>query len=158
MERANQAMALGGPLAGPRIGRRLRSVAACHMCELGYGPESKSFIPRTRVEQGRDLSPLRAFLLESRPHWIATVCGRCSGNGSPVRCRPHLLEDLREDPQLALDAHHSLINTVHQRVQRYSASFRWELQGSDTAEDRSGLVSAAGWCGGWKLLLECAGE
>lgn len=158
MERATHAIALGGPLAGPRVARRLRSVAACHMCQLGYGADSQSFIPWTRVEQGRDLSWLRAFLVESRPHWISTVCGRCSRNGSPVRCRLHLLDDLRDDPLLALDAHRGLVDTIYRRVRRYSASFQWELQGSDTAEDRSGLASAAGWCGGWDLLLQCADE
>lgn len=113
-----EALALCGPLARARLARRLRSRAACRMCELGYGPHSASFIARDRVEQGRNLSPLRAFLSQSRAHWMSTVCGRCSRSAAKVCCRLHLLEALRSDPSLDLDPHRSLVDSIYRRVRR----------------------------------------
>lgn len=118
MERAAQALALCGPLARARLARRLRSRAGCRMCELGYGPHSASFIARDRVEQGRNLSPLRAFLSQSRAHWMSTVCGRCSRSAAKVCCRLHLLEALRSDPSLDLDPHRSLVDSIYRRVRQ----------------------------------------
>jgi len=38
-------------------------------------------------------------------------------------------------------------------VTRFGRSFRWELRGTDTGEDRAALISAVGWCSGWRPLL-----
>jgi len=153
MERARRAFDVAGPLAGARLARRLRARARCTMCEQGYGPHSQSFIAPGRVDKGRDLSQIRAFLSASRRYWRETVCGRCAASGAQTRCRVHLLEELRSDPSLDLEPHRALIDSISRHLQRYSASFQWELRGTDTAQDRAALVSAAGWCSGWGALL-----
>jgi len=155
MARAARAFELAGPFAGERLARRLRSRGPCLMCELGFGPDSESFISRERVEAGRDLSHIRALLTRLERHWRGTVCGRCAGSRAQPRCRVHLIEELGNDPFLDLEPHRSLVYSILEHVERYDASFRWEMQGSDTAEDRASLVSAAGWCSGWGALLSC---
>jgi len=32
-------------------------------------------------------------------------------------------------------------------------SFRWENRGTETVEDMAALISAVGWCSGWKPLF-----
>jgi hypothetical protein len=158
MERALRAFELAGPLAAARLARRLRARARCQMCELGYGPASQGFISAERVQQGRDLSHLMSFLLECRSFWRESVCGRCASDDTKARCRTHLLEDLRSDPSLDLGPHRALVKRISRHMQRYDASFRWDLCGTDTSEERAALVSAAGWCGGWQALLSCIDE
>jgi hypothetical protein len=155
MERAALALDAGGPLAGARLRRRLRAHAGCLMCEAGYGPESKGFISAERLAAGRDLSRIREFLEHSEQYWRAAVCGRCAANGAGTRCRIHLLEDLRGKPELSLAKHRALVEDILAHVRRYSLSFRWEAQGTETEEDRAALVNAVGWCGGWDHLLAC---
>jgi len=153
MARAARAFGVAGPLPGARLARRLRSRGACLMCELGFGPDSRSFISQERVEAGRDLSQIRAILVTLERHWRATVCGRCAGSRAQPRCRVHLVEELRNDPLLDLEPQRALVCSILGHVERYDASFRLEMQGTDSPEDRAALVSAAGWCGGWSALL-----
>lgn len=153
MERAARAFELAGPLPGARLARRLRARARCQMCEFGYGPDSESHISPERVAVGRDITLLSGFLAEAEHHWRATVCGRCAGGNAQVRCRVHLLEDLRSDPSLSLEPHRALVRRIFSHLSRYSASFQWELRGTDTTEERAALVSAIGWCSGWGALL-----
>lgn len=155
MERAARALAAAGPLAGARVARRLRARVGCLMCESGYGPQSEGFISAERLAAGRDLSQIREFLESSERYWRRAVCGRCSASAVEARCRVHLLEDLRRDPDLSLATHRALVENILGHVQRYSRSFGWDAQGTDTEEDRAALVSAVGWCGGWRHLLAC---
>ncbi|OGG49419.1 MAG: hypothetical protein A3F84_23680 [Candidatus Handelsmanbacteria bacterium RIFCSPLOWO2_12_FULL_64_10] len=158
MKRAAHALDAAGPMAGARAVRRLRSRAVCLMCELRYGPDSQGFISAERLAAGRDPSSVRDFLGRSERYWRVAVCGRCAVTGAAARCRLHLLGDLRSDPQVPFAPHRVLVEKILARVRRYSHSFCWEARGTDTEEDRAALVSAVGWCGGWRALLGCVGE
>ncbi len=154
MDRAVRAFEMAGPLAGPRLARRLRVRGPCLMCELQLGPNSAGgFISDERVAEGRDLSRFRSFMAESERHWRPTVCGRCACIAAAARCRIHLLEDLERNPATGLAQHRALVARIAAHVKRYSVSLRWERRGTDSAEDRAALVGAVGWCGGWNTLL-----
>jgi hypothetical protein len=49
-----------------------------------------------------------------------------------------------------------LVQRIADHIQRYRESFRWEKRGTETVEDRAALISAAGWCSGWRSLLALA--
>jgi hypothetical protein len=136
-----------------RLARRLRSHGPCHMCELGLGPAAEGYITDERLRAGRNAAPLHAFMVETRPFWQSTVCGRCAGSGAAARCRIHLTAELAQSASLEFDRHLLLVQRLTHRIKRYEQSFRWEYRGTDTVEDRGALISAAGWCGGWQGLL-----
>lgn len=54
----------------------------------------------------------------------------------------------------SLAAHRVRVARVAAHAARCSDSFRWERRGTDTAEDRVALVSAAGRCGGRSAPLD----
>ncbi len=84
------------------------------------------------------------------------ICGKCLGNASVLRCRPHLVSETghtRGDYQANLE----LVSEILERVTRYWRSFRWEFRGTETHMDLAGLLAAVGWCSGWRPLLELAG-
>jgi hypothetical protein len=153
MAQASRAFAVTEPFAEARLARRLRSRAPCQMCSLGIGPDSQGFCPEERIDRGRDCRQLRTFMESTQAYWRAAVCGRCDGSMAAPRCRAHLLKDLEHIPSLDLRPHRALVANIAGHVARYEASFRWEQRGTDTFEDRAALLSAAGWCGGWRALL-----
>jgi len=155
MERAWQAFRLAGPWKGERVRNALRERASCIMCSIGYGPESHgAAVPAAVLERGRDVASLRTFAEATRPWWEPTVCGVCSGSGRPVRCRRHLRQDLsRSTAGRQTEDAVDLVWRVSGHVARFARSFRWELRGTDTDEDRAALISAVGWCCGWRPLL-----
>jgi hypothetical protein len=157
MERAETALGDGGPVGTVRAVRRLRTTGPCLMCDLGYGAASEGYIPPGLMEPATNLEPLRAFAEAAAPHWRETVCGRCAGTGTPIRCRVHLREDLARGAARLVE-HARLIRDVAERMRRYARSFRWENRGTDTSRDRAALVSAVGWCGGWRPWLALCEE
>jgi hypothetical protein len=138
---------------------RLRQTGPCLMCELGFGPNSPGLAPAELLARGRETSRLRSFAAETLSYWRGFVCAQCTGRTpSPdaPRCRPHLLGDLRHRRPVHLGAQRELIGSIYSAVNRYSRSFRLELQGTDTPADRAGLIAAMGWCSGWSAWLEFA--
>jgi hypothetical protein len=152
MERAVAAMSLRGPLREPLIARRLREAGPCLMCSLGYGPTSRGQASTEVLERGRDLEPVRLFALRTMPWWRPAVCGRCEGIDGVARCRVHLRQDLLRR-EASLSRHQAQVADVALHLRRYSRSFRWELRGTDTEQDRAALISAIGWCSGWQPWL-----
>ncbi|MGB6065377.1 MAG: hypothetical protein WBG50_11245 [Desulfomonilaceae bacterium] len=148
---------LHGPAQQGRLRRRLVNKGSCLMCEEGYGPHSKGIVKEKIVRQGRDISELLRLAKKTEPYWRATVCGRCAGTASTLRCRQHLIED--ESPRLAneMSGHRSLVTYICDHLAKYARSFQFEFQGSQTEEDTAALISAVGWCGGWSLLLSITG-
>lgn len=157
MARACEAMAARGPRSNRRLGVRLQARARCHVCALGYGPQSSGYGQEARLRIGRDLSNLRLFLHESAGAWQPYVCGPCAGDRRPARCRVHLIESLAVIGTAELDEQRRLVEAIARGAGRYESSYRWELRGSDTVEDRGAFVAAVGWCGGWGGLLRIVG-
>lgn len=154
MSRARQAFLLMGPWKAERVRHALRERAPCIMCSIGYGPESHGTAPPGVLEQGRDATSLHRFAEATRPWWEPTVCGVCSGSGKPTRCRRHLRQELRVGVGARrVDSPGRLVEYLSEHITRFARSFRWELRDTDTDEDRAALISAVGWCSGWRPLL-----
>jgi len=158
MARARGAFDITGLLVERRLAHRLRARGPCHLCAQGLGPDSQGFIAGNRLQLGRDTSHLRAFMKETRPLWRETVCGPCAGSSSPIRCRVHLCAEIERDVLDNLDANRLLVRWIARHIGHYNQSFRWEMRGTDTVKDRAALISAAGWCGGWRGLLAVLGD
>ncbi|MEK6383298.1 MAG: hypothetical protein V4797_01755 [Paraburkholderia tropica] len=133
---------------------RLRPSAPCHMCSLGYGPESPGNAPPERLAQGRDLANARAFARENGDGWLPYVCGRCSGNGSDVLCRTHLIESMEHEGAPALRHQAATVSAIAEHLARFEHAFRWDSRGTDSAQDRGALVASIGWCSGWSEILQ----
>lgn len=153
MRRAQASFELDGPFRAWRLARRLRPRGPCHLCDLGFGPDSRGSIPAARLRRARDPTCLHTLMDESHAFWESTVCGRCAGSADQARCRPHLCEELRRGEPADLIGQAALVTRITQHIDRYQRSFRWESHGTDTAEDRGALIAACGWSGGWEALL-----
>lgn len=108
-----------GSIMDPEMRRHLR--LAWGMCDRhGVGALGAEAAFRHGYLHGPAIlyAPLRAFLSQSRAHWMSTVCGRCSRSAAKVCCRLHLLEALRSDPSLDLDPHRSLVDSIYRRVRQ----------------------------------------
>ncbi len=139
------------------LARRLERRGPCHLCELGLGPDSPGFVAAARLQTGRDMSPLRAFMRETEPFWRRHVCGLCAGTQDPARCREHLCAQLSAGVDDAGGSSRDMADEIALHIRRYDESFAWELRGTDTVQDRAALVAAAGWSGGWRGLLGAFG-
>lgn len=149
MERALRAFQLRGALQTQRLARRLRATGPCMMCEMRLGSASHGAAQAERIREGRDPGELFSFAEATRRYWWRTICGRCLDDGSPQRCRPHLLEDLSPGGGGDLVRHRALVKDVLEHLTVYRQSFVWEYHGTETDEDRAALISAVGWCSGW---------
>lgn len=139
-----------------RIATALSASEQCQPCQLGLAPEDEAE-PRALdiVDEGRRMGPLVDFAKETRAYWAAWVCGTCAGTASPARCRPHLLADLDDERcEVDLASERARVADIVRRADAYAASFGWAQRGTDTAADRAGLIGAAGWCAGWRQILE----
>ena len=154
MERARHAFGLTGPLRARRLRHALREQGPCIMCEMHYGPASRAVAPGGVLERGRDVSPLLTFAEATKAWWSPAVCGVCSGAGEPARCRRHLRDELRGRTAYQIEDSKRLVQAATEHIARYARSFRWESRGTDSDEDRAARISIAGWCAGWRPLLE----
>lgn len=154
MSRAVPAFDLSGPLQDFRLRINLREKGHCFMCEMGFGPDTKGQVRAEIVETGGNPAHLMAFALKTRTYWIGTVCGRCSDSGSLQRCRHHLMEDATKGRLDSVSLHRNLVRNVYNHLVVYTRSFVWGYHGTATEEDRAALISAVGWCSGWRPLLK----
>jgi len=153
MGRALRAFETAGPWEARRMARRLRATGPCLMCEMGLDRRSRGAARPELIEQGRNIEGLRAFAERRRPFWEKTVCGLCLDDGSTSRCRPHLQEDAMKGRTADSAEHLALVEEILAHLTVYSRSFRWECRGTDTEEDQAALISAVGWCSGWRPWL-----
>jgi len=123
------------------------------MCELEYGPNSPGKAGEDRIEKGRDLSELQALARKTARYWQKAVCGRCAGNGSFQKCRRHLIEELSQGVKTDLSTHAALVDDIAKHIKIYAKSFCFGYHGTETDEDVAALISAVGWCTGWKTFL-----
>ncbi len=154
MERA------AGALEPRRVNGRWRTIAAlqpsepCLLCADGLTAAAQA--PATAaslVGAARDLAPLRGLAAVLRPHWQPWVCGRCSGSGGPLRCRPHLIADLTARSAVDLAVQRATVQELVYHLHAYARSFGWATRGTESDADRAALLGAIGWCGGWELIL-----
>jgi len=153
MNRARAAFLVRGPAQSRRSMRNIRAKGPCLMCEMEYGSKSKGSIEPERVQKGRDLSELQALARKTAPYWERAVCGRCAGNDSPQRCRRHLIADISRGVISDLSPHAALVDDIAKHIKIYARSFCHGYHGTQTVEDEAALISAVGWCTGWKTLL-----
>lgn len=158
MEKAAQIMMEQGPLSGLRRMTILRARGMCLMCEMGLGPHSRGFASPEVVDRAKDVRELKKFAEMTRPFWEETVCGVCEGTHRKARCRPHLVEDLTKGRKVDLSVQRALVKSISDRLNVYSHAFVWEHRGTDTVADRAALVSAVGWCSGWRPLIRLVYE
>jgi hypothetical protein len=153
MERACAAFDLAGPGATWRLVHRLRAASPCYLCAMDIGPSSHGYIQEEPLAIGRDPTAWQAFAHETQAYWQADVCGACAGTGSSRRCRAHLCDDLNTGRIDDIEPHRRDVLRIARHLRTYHDSFQYDKNGIDTVEDRAALVSAAGWCGGWRGLL-----
>jgi len=150
---------LRGPLKNLRLARNLRNKGPCPMCEMGFGPESIGKARPELIERGRDVTELLTLAHKTERYWEKAICGRCAKNGSIQRCRRHLIEDASIGLINTFSTLVSFIEYVCHHIARYYRSFQLEFQGTETEEDMAALISAVGWCSGWRIFLSiCATE
>ena len=154
VSRALRAFRLKGAWQAQRLARRLRATVPCLICEMGLSASSRGMARAELIEEGRDTNALRAFAEETRVYWRRTVCGRCADDGGDPRCRPHLLEEASGDSGARLAEHRALVKDIFEHLRVYRQSFVWEYHGTDAVEDRAALISAVGWCSGWRPWIE----
>jgi len=157
MDSAAQTLGRRGPLKDWRFLNRIRDKCPCLMCDMDLGPGTKGSGRKDLTARGRDTTELCRLAEMSRPYWEKTVCGRCLGNGAWYRCRPHLLEDAANGPVENLSSHRAHIQKMRHHMALYSRSFAWEHRGTATDEDKASLISAVGWCSGWRPFISIVG-
>jgi hypothetical protein len=153
MERAQAAFKLVGPRKVLRLARALRPTGPCMMCEMGYGPGQLASASRDLIEEGRSLDHLRAISARTEAHWRRDVCGHCLRDGSTPRCRPHLRQEARHGALLDVARQRALVDDILKRLAIYSRSFVWGFHHTQTDDGRASLISAVGWCSGWRTLF-----
>jgi hypothetical protein len=138
------------------VARRLRERGPCLFCDCGLTGASGGCAQPWMVERANDPGELARFAARTAEHWRPTVCGRCAGDAAPVRCRGHFREDVaagRGD----VAAQVRLVGDVLRRLLVYSRSFVWGYHDTETDADRAALLSAVGWCSGWRGLFALTG-
>lgn len=153
MGRALRAFELRGPGQVRRLARRLRATGPCHLCDLNPGRLAGAHVRAERIAEGRDPRALRAFAEQTRRYWWGAVCGRCLGRRSPRRCRPHLVEEASGGDVLDLGAQRAQVQDIVEHLRVYHQSFVWGYHHTETEEDRAALISAVGWCSGWRAWI-----
>jgi hypothetical protein len=153
MERALRAFDPRGPGRAHRVAWRLRARGPCLMCDSGLQRASGGGAPAALLERGRDLRALRELAERTKPYWGPVVCGRCADSPSNARCRVHFLEDTLGPWPRPVDEHRALVAYVLARLAVYSRSFVWGYHDTESDEDRAALLSAVGWCSGWRGLI-----
>jgi hypothetical protein len=135
--------------------RRLQSAGPCLLCALNVNDLGSGASPRARLDRGRDSSALCAFATDLASLWRPTICAICANEAretSPTRCRPHLLTELKRQKSVDISWQQVTLQALSGGLARYQNSF---VAGADKPrdQDRAALISAIGWCSGWRPLL-----
>lgn len=136
--------------------RRLRGVGPCFLCSLNIDQAASGASSRARLDRGRNTGNLRAHAAELRPFWAARLCGICATEEGqaclPGRCRRHLLTEIETQKSPNLISQQRALGELSMQLTQYEKSF---AAGSEepNAQIRASLISAVGWCSGWRPLL-----
>ena len=136
-----------------RVQKGINHRGPCMMCEMKYGPDTKGAAEPELLEKGRNLLEIQSFAKKTYHHWKKPVCGQCAENSSIHKCRRHLIGSLSKGSIKRLSFHGDLVNYIACHIKKYMLSFRWENRGTETVENMAALISAIGWCSGWKPLF-----
>ena len=153
LERAVRHLAIRGLLRRRRLLRALLAKRPCMACELDIEKAGRGAFSQNLLDRGRDTDPLRSFALETKNHWRKAVCGACSGDGSSLRCRPHLVQDLAAKVAIDQTAHCRNVQSALTDLTSFYRSLLWGYTGAVTAEQRASIFVAVGWMSGWRPLL-----
>ncbi len=105
LERAVRHLAIRGPFRRRRLLRALFATRPCMACELDVENAERGAFSQSLLERGRGAEPLRSFALETKREWRKAVCGACGGDGSTLRCRPHLVQEIAAKGAVDQTAH-----------------------------------------------------
>jgi hypothetical protein len=158
MPRAVRAFKMRGPSKARRIAGRLRETGPCLMCEMDLQSRGGGAMRADVLREGRDPRAFRRFAARTDRYWRSTVCGRCARSSSPARCRINFREDVLHGAGGDVDAQHVLVGQIVRHLGVYARSFVWGHRDTETDQDRAALVSAVGWCSGWRGLMAAIGE
>jgi len=122
-------------------------------CDLDIQNAGRGAFRQNLLDRGRDIEPLRSFALETQEHWRKAICGACSGDGSTLRCRPHLIQDLAANVGVDQTAHCQNVQSALIGLTSFYRSLLWGYTGPVTAELQASIFVAAGWMSGWRPLL-----
>ncbi len=153
LERAVRHLAIRGPFPRRRLLRALLTKRPCMACELDIENAGRGAFSQNLLDRGRDAEPLRSFALETKGHWRKATCGACSGDGSSLRCRPHLVQDLAAKVGVDQTAHCRNVQSVLTDLTSFYRSLLWGYTGAVTAEQQASIFVAVGWMSGWRPLL-----
>ncbi len=64
-----------------------------------------------------------------------------------------MVEGISRDVIRDLSPHAALLDEIAKHIKIYAHSFRHGYHGTETDEDVAALISAVGWCSGWKTFL-----
>jgi hypothetical protein len=133
---------------------RLQAGGPCLLCALHIAEAGPGACPEGRLARGRDSRALTAFAGELAAFWRPTLCTICADKPGrwPARCRAHLADDLQRGVPVDLSMHRLALQDISTRLGIYEKSF---LAGGAPPSDqeRAALISAIGWCSGWRPLL-----
>jgi hypothetical protein len=152
MEQAQRALAVSGPMAARRAARRLRATGPCLMCELDLLRADGGAARPEVLQRGRDPRWLRELVERTRDHWEPTACGACLGRPTTARCRLHFRRDILDGRRPDVRGQSRLVGAILARLRVYARSFVWGYRDTETDADRAALLSAVGWCSGWRGL------
>ncbi|MHB9842061.1 hypothetical protein Q8F57_045635 [Paraburkholderia terrae] len=159
---ANAITTLDRQLAGISVGTSMLSNSdQCPMCELGFDEASPGFIRRQWLSLPNSLERLQALMNSTRESWQRTVCSDCGGPRGGITCRRHLAVPSpaeADDPdRVDLGMQRSFLEGCRRKLERYLLTFGPDGTGEEVGEGVAALVSAAGWCCGWRTLLIAVG-
>lgn len=143
-----------GSLRSPM--RRLRSAGPCFLCALDINDAAVGASSRARLDRGHNSSGLCTCAGDLAPLWRSSVCAICASEAceinAPYRCRRHLLADMTMRKPIDLLWQRNTLRELSECLARYEKSFvAGAAKASD--QDRAALISAIGWCSGWRPLL-----
>jgi hypothetical protein len=153
LELAVRHLAVRGLFPRRRLSRALFAKRPCMACELDIENAGRGAFSQSLLDRGREIEPLRSFALETNRHWRKATCGVCSGDGSSLRCRPHLVQDLAAKVAVDQTAHCRNVQFALTNLTSFYRSLLWGYTGAVTAEQQASIFAAVGWMSGWRPLL-----
>jgi len=135
---------------------KLRSKAPCIICARNSSAAGTSPRQLKRFSQVMESHMFCDFATELEPVWRKKVCSICAGQAGAYRCRPHLLSDTKTG-KVHSDLQWADLENLHKSLERYGKSFGQHGTNAHP-QDAAALVTAIGWCSGWKPLLSFVGR